>query len=79
MGRGKAFDPNRFFIICMNVLGSPYGSASPVTINHKTGKPYGPEFPPTTIRDDIRCAPGYLSPRIKVLTCSLQNTQTCPG
>jgi len=54
MGRGKAFDPNRFFIICANTLGSPYGSASPVTLNPDTGKPYGPEFPPTTIRDDVR-------------------------
>ena len=54
MGRGKAFDPNRFFIICANTLGSPYGSASPVTINPETGKQYGPEFPPTTIRDDVR-------------------------
>ena len=53
MGRGKAFDPNRFFIICANTLGSPYGSASPVTINSDTGKQYGPEFPPTTIRDDV--------------------------
>ena len=49
MGRGKAFDPNRFFIICANTL----GSASPVTINPDTGKLYGPEFPPTTIRDDV--------------------------
>ncbi|EPQ61264.1 homoserine O-acetyltransferase [Gloeophyllum trabeum ATCC 11539] len=54
MGRGKAFDPNRFFIFCANVMGSPYGSASPVTINPDTGKPYGPEFPLTTIRDDVR-------------------------
>lgn len=54
MGRGKAFDPNRFFIICLNVLGSPYGSASPITVNPDTGKPYGPEFPSTTIRDDVR-------------------------
>ncbi|EAU93496.1 homoserine O-acetyltransferase [Coprinopsis cinerea okayama7 len=54
MGRGKAFDPNRFFIFCANVLGSPYGSASPVTINPDTGKPYGPKFPPTSIRDDVR-------------------------
>ena len=56
MGRGKAFDPNRFFIICCNTLGSPYGSASPVTINPVTERPYGPEFPPTSIRDDVRCA-----------------------
>ncbi|PSS37391.1 hypothetical protein PHLCEN_2v755 [Hermanssonia centrifuga] len=54
MGRGKAFDPHRFFIFCANVMGSPYGSASPVTINPDTGKPYGPDFPLTTIRDDVR-------------------------
>ncbi|KAI0833264.1 homoserine O-acetyltransferase [Trametes gibbosa] len=54
MGRGKAFDPSRYFIFCANVLGSPYGSASPVTINPETGKPYGPDFPLTTIRDDVR-------------------------
>ncbi|RDB27302.1 Homoserine O-acetyltransferase [Hypsizygus marmoreus] len=54
MGRGKAFDPARYFIFCGNVLGSPYGSASPLTINPRTGKPYGPSFPSTTIRDDVR-------------------------
>ena len=54
MGRGKAFDPNRFFIFCANVMGSPYGTASPMTIDPDTGKPYGPEFPGTTIRDDVR-------------------------
>ncbi|KAI0700476.1 Alpha/Beta hydrolase protein [Cytidiella melzeri] len=54
MGRGKVFDARRYFIVCLNVLGSPYGSASPVTINPATGRPYGPEFPPTTIRDDVR-------------------------
>ncbi|OSX57833.1 hypothetical protein POSPLADRAFT_1156218 [Postia placenta MAD-698-R-SB12] len=54
MGRGKAFDPSRYFIFCANTMGSPYGSASPVTVNSETGKPYGPEFPATTIRDDVR-------------------------
>lgn len=54
MGRGKAFDPSKFFIFCANVLGSPYGTASPITINPDTGKMYGPEFPGTTIRDDVR-------------------------
>ncbi|KAI0059897.1 homoserine O-acetyltransferase [Artomyces pyxidatus] len=54
MGRGKAFDPNRFFIFCANVMGSPYGTASPISLNPATGKPYGPEFPSTTIRDDVR-------------------------
>ncbi|KAI0866291.1 homoserine O-acetyltransferase [Xylaria cubensis] len=54
-GPGRAFDTSRFFVVCMNSLGSPYGSASPVTA--KDGDPekgtYGPEFPLTTIRDDV--------------------------
>jgi len=54
-GPGKAFDTTRFFIVCINSLGSPYGSASPVT--SKDGDPaqehYGPEFPLTTVRDDV--------------------------
>ncbi|KAJ9136492.1 Homoserine O-acetyltransferase [Pleurostoma richardsiae] len=55
-GPGRAFDVSRFFVVCMNSLGSPYGTASPVTA--KNGDPsqgrYGPEFPLTTIRDDVR-------------------------
>jgi len=55
-GPGKAFDISRFFVVCMNSLGSPYGSASPVTA--KDGDvslgPYGPEFPLTTVRDDVK-------------------------
>ncbi|KAK6505792.1 homoserine O- acetyltransferase [Arthrobotrys musiformis] len=54
LGPGKALDTARFFIICLNNLGSPYGSVSPVTTNPGTGEPYGPEFPLTTIRDDAR-------------------------
>ncbi|KAL8791567.1 MAG: hypothetical protein Q9195_005831 [Heterodermia aff. obscurata] len=55
-GVGRAFDDTRFFIICLNSLGSPYGSASPVTyIDGDASKGlYGPEFPLTTIRDDVK-------------------------
>ncbi|CCH45813.1 Homoserine O-acetyltransferase [Wickerhamomyces ciferrii] len=53
LGPGKAFDPTKFFIICLNSLGSPYGSASPVTIDPNTGERYGPEFPLCTVRDDV--------------------------
>lgn len=53
---GRAFDHSRFFVVCINSLGSPYGSASPVTA--KDGDPslglYGPEFPLTTVRDDVK-------------------------
>lgn len=55
-GTGRAFDYTRFFIVCLNSLGSPYGTASSVT--RFNGEPalerYGPEFPLTTIRDDIK-------------------------
>ncbi|KAG4101243.1 homoserine O-acetyltransferase [Neocallimastix lanati (nom. inval.)] len=54
IGPGKPFDPNIYFIFCGNVLGSPYGSTSPITINPETGRPYGPDFPLTTIRDDVK-------------------------
>ncbi|CAG8498691.1 10832_t:CDS:2 [Funneliformis mosseae] len=54
IGKGRAFDPTKFFIFCGNMFSSPYGTASPVTINPETGKYYGPEFPPTTPRDDVR-------------------------
>lgn len=54
MGRGLAFDPSRYFIFCANVLGSPYGTTSPVTLNPATGERWGPEFPLATIRDDVR-------------------------
>ncbi|KAL6718628.1 hypothetical protein ACLMJK_002862 [Lecanora helva] len=54
-GDGRAFDTTRFYIICLNSLGSPYGTASPVTFANgdpRRGR-YGPEFPLTTIRDDV--------------------------
>lgn len=53
MGHGKAFDYNKFFVFCGNQLGSPYGSASPLTFNEETSRAFGPEFPDTTIRDDV--------------------------
>lgn len=54
IGPGAAFDTDRLFVVCLNVLGSPYGSASPLTINPETGAPYGVDFPPVTIRDTVR-------------------------
>lgn len=51
-GEGKAFDATKYFIVCLNSLGSPYGTASPMTLDPLTSKIYGPEFPLTTIRDD---------------------------
>lgn len=55
-GPGRALDISRFFVVCVNCLGSPYGTASPVTAKDGdiSKERYGPEFPLTTIRDDVK-------------------------
>ncbi|MFY0674081.1 MAG: homoserine O-acetyltransferase [Bacteroidia bacterium] len=50
-GSDKFLDPQKYFIICVNNLGSPYGSTSPLSTNPKTGKPYYKAFPSLTIND----------------------------
>ncbi len=42
------------FVICINLLGSCYGSTGPGSVNPETGKSYGPEFPLVSIRDNVR-------------------------
>ncbi len=54
IGPGKAFDTDRFFVICCNVIGSCYGSTGPMFINPETGRPYGLHFPVVTIGDMVR-------------------------
>ncbi|KAJ9124785.1 hypothetical protein QFC24_003154 [Naganishia onofrii] len=54
LGPGKAFDPTRYFIFCANVIGSPYGTVSSVTINPETGLKWGPEMPGSCVKDDVR-------------------------
>ena len=53
VGPGNAIDTDRYFVVSANVLGSPYGSLSPVTVDPVTGRPYGPDFPFVTIRDTV--------------------------
>ncbi|WP_158828435.1 homoserine O-acetyltransferase family protein [Mucilaginibacter lacusdianchii] len=51
VGEDCFFNPDEHFIICANVLSSPYGTTNPLSIDTKTQQPYYLNFPICTIRD----------------------------
>jgi homoserine O-acetyltransferase len=53
IGPGKAFDTDRYFVICSNVLGGCKGSTGPSSINPKANKPYALDFPLVSIGDMV--------------------------
>ena len=53
IGPDKALDTNKNFIICVNYIGSCYGSTGPASINPKTGERYGNTFPRITAWDVV--------------------------
>lgn len=54
VGPGLAIDTDRYFAVCVNVLGGCQGTTGPASIDPATGRHYGSTFPVVTIRDMVR-------------------------
>jgi len=54
IGPGRAFDTDRFFVMCTNLIGSCRGSTGPASVNPATGRPYATDFPVITVADMVR-------------------------
>lgn len=54
IGRDKPIDTNRYFVVCVNSLGSCFGSTGPASINPRTGELYRLDFPVLTLEDVAR-------------------------
>lgn len=51
IGPGKPIDTNFYYVVALNNLGGCAGSTGPTSINPRTGKPYGQDFPIVTVKD----------------------------
>jgi homoserine O-acetyltransferase len=54
VGPGRPIDAERYFVICVNILGGCMGTSGPSSTSPATGKPWGLDFPVTTVRDMVR-------------------------
>lgn len=53
VGYGKAIDLAKYFVVCVNLPGSPFGTTAPKSIDPATGRPYGSRYPWPTIEDMV--------------------------
>ena len=53
-GDNRVFNPEKYFIVCANILGSCYGTTGPHSIDRRTNEPYYNDFPLITIRDMVK-------------------------
>ncbi|WP_267224145.1 homoserine O-acetyltransferase MetX [Dyella silvae] len=61
IGPGKAIDTSRWFVICVNSLGSDKGSTCAASINPASGEPYRLQFPELSLEDVANAAHAAVS------------------
>jgi homoserine O-acetyltransferase len=54
VGPGHAIDTDRWFVVCVNVLGGCQGTTGPASPHPDDGRPWASRFPVVTIRDMVR-------------------------
>jgi len=60
IGPGKAFDTDRYYVVCTNLIGSCRGSTGPSSPDPATGRPYALNFPVITVSDMVRAEKHFL-------------------
>ena len=65
-GPGKAIDSSRWFVICVNSLGSDKGSTCPTSIDPATGEPYRLTFPQLALEDVANAAHAMVSDHLGI-------------
>ena len=73
VGDGKPIDTTKYFVICVNSLGSCFGSTGAASVNPETEQFYGLSFPVLTI-EDIAAAGNEV-----VKACGLQKLHAVVG
>ena len=53
VGKDHIIDPEKYFIVCANIIGSCYGTTGPLSIDPVTQQPYYSSFPFISIRDMV--------------------------
>lgn len=60
VGEGRPLDTTALQVVVPNLLGSPFGSTSPVTVDARAGRPYGAALPTVTVLDMARSVSAML-------------------
>ena len=75
LGPGKPIDTDRWFVVCVNSLGSCKGSTGPASVNPDTGAPYRLDFPELSVEDGADAAAAVVRGLgVERLACAIGNS-----